>query len=180
MLIVYTHIYYIVVHISYTYNILYMYYIYIWYIHISTHLHVHYKHRSDRRAHVDKMDMDCTYFWQNKTKTGGSTVWLALGCFLQKIENNNESKQREERERERERDEGNLSDSNELTATWASQKQSKSKYQTFWTALILHCRWFAVLGPLLKEFLMLSRKRLARVRSHESLAAFAFSRDDSL
>lgn len=103
-----------------------------------------------QKSHVDKMGMDCTYFWQNKTKTGGSTVWLALGCFLQKIENNNESKQREERERER--DEGNLSDSNELTATWASQKQSKSKYQTFWTALILHCRWFAVLGPLLKEF----------------------------
>ena len=101
MLIVYTHIYYIVVHISYTYNILYMYYIYMIYSYIYAFARA-LQAQIRQKSHVDKMDMDCTYFWQNKTKTGGSTVWLALGCFLQKIENNNESKQREERERERE------------------------------------------------------------------------------
>lgn len=102
MLIVYTHIYYTVVHISYTYNILYMYYIYMIYSYIYAFARA-LQAQIRQKSHVDKMGMDCTYFWQNKTKTGGSTVWLALGCFLQKIENNNESKQREERERERRR-----------------------------------------------------------------------------
>ena len=99
---IYAYLLYSSTYIIYIYNIYYtcITYIYIYIVYSYIYAFARALQAQIRqKSHVDKMDMDCTYFWQNKTKTGGSTVWLALRCFLRKIENNNESKQRE-RERE--------------------------------------------------------------------------------